>query len=64
MLVLARRIDECIHLGHDIRIRIVDITRGIVRLGIEAPPDTEIWRAEIYRQQYGYDEWQPGGPKE
>lgn len=47
MLVLSRRIRERIYVGDDVRITIVDIDRGKVRLGIEAPDGTTIYREEI-----------------
>ncbi len=50
MLVLGRKINEAIRIGRDIRIRVVDIQAGIVRLGIEAPRDRAIWRDEILVQ--------------
>lgn len=37
MLVLARKCNEAIRIGETIEVRIVDIDRNKVRLGIEAP---------------------------
>ena len=50
MLVLGRKLNEAIRIGRDIKIRVVDIQAGIVRLGIEAPRDRAIWRDEILVQ--------------
>lgn len=47
MLVLSRRLGEKIFIGHDITIMVVDIDRGKIRLGIEAPKDTQIYREEL-----------------
>ena len=47
MLVLARKIDEAIHLGPDITIVITKIGQGMVRLGIEAPKMVHIAREEL-----------------
>lgn len=47
MLVLTRRVDEVIEIGPDIRVMVVRIRGDEVRLGIEAPKDVEIVRAEI-----------------
>jgi carbon storage regulator len=48
MLVLSRYIDEVITIGDDIRIRIVDIRGGGVRIGIEAPRSVAVHREEVY----------------
>ena len=50
MLVLSRKIGEFIHIGHDIVVTVVDIRGDKCRLGIEAPPDTPVHRAEVYEQ--------------
>lgn len=47
MLVLSRKLGEVIFVGNDIKITIVDIDRGKVRVGIEAPRETPVWRAEL-----------------
>lgn len=48
MLVLTRRLGEGIAIGSGIRVVILGIRGSQVRLGIEAPPETEIYRDEIY----------------
>lgn len=48
MLVLTRRLGEGITIGSGIRVVILGIRGNQVRLGIEAPPQTEIYRDEIY----------------
>lgn len=48
MLVLERTLDSTIRIGSDIRIKIVDIPgRRRVRLGLEVPGGTLIWREEL-----------------
>jgi carbon storage regulator len=47
MLVLTRQVDQEICLGPDIRIRVVALGGGQVRLGIEAPASIPIFRAEL-----------------
>lgn len=47
MLVLGRKLGEKILIGDSITITVVDIDRGKVRLGIEAPRDTPILREEL-----------------
>ena len=47
MLVLSRKVDECIHIGPDIMIKIIDVQGGRVRIGIEAPRGVTVLRAEL-----------------
>jgi carbon storage regulator len=46
MLVLTRGIDEGIVIGDNIRITVVRVSGGVVRIGIEAPRDATILRGE------------------
>lgn len=48
MLVLTRRNGESIIIGNSIRITVVDIASGGVRIGIDAPSEVSIYREEIY----------------
>ena len=48
MLVLSRQRDECIKIGDDIEITIVDIRGEKVRLGITAPAHVPVHRKEVY----------------
>jgi carbon storage regulator len=47
MLVLSRKLGEKIFIGENICITVVDIDRGKIRLGIEAPRDVPIFRQEL-----------------
>lgn len=47
MLVLSRKVGERILLGDQIRITIVRVSGGGVRVGIEAPADIAIVREEV-----------------
>lgn len=49
MLVLSRKIDECIMIGDQIEISIVDIKGDQVKLGISAPSSVKIYRKEVYQ---------------
>lgn len=49
MLVLSRKKDQAIYIGHDIRIVVIDVQKDHVRIGIEAPADVDIYRSEIYQ---------------
>lgn len=47
MLVLTRKIGEKIMIGDDIVLTVVQIDRGKIRLGIEAPKSMPIVRSEL-----------------
>src|SRR5690348_1181995 len=55
MLVLARKLHESIRVGDEVRIIIVEIRPGRVRLGIEAPPHVRIRREENYPSEMEVD---------
>ncbi len=48
MLVLSRRMGESLVIADDIRLTVLGISGGQVRLGIEAPKDISVHREEIY----------------
>ncbi len=50
MLVLTRKKNESIVIDNKIRIQIIDINGGKIRLGIDAPKDVRIFRDEIYEE--------------
>jgi carbon storage regulator len=58
MLVLTRKVNEEIVIGHNIRIRVVGISRGKVRLGVIAPLSIRVDRAEIDANRRQWDEAQ------
>jgi len=47
MLVLTRKLHETIVIGDAIRVSVVALRGGQVRLGIEAPGDVKIVREEL-----------------
>jgi carbon storage regulator len=47
MLVLSRKTGERIAISGSIVVSVVEVKRGTVRLGIEAPPDVRIVRHEL-----------------
>ena len=50
MLVLTRKVEERIRIGDDIIIRVIELNKGNVRLGIEAPGHVSIYRQEVYER--------------
>ena len=48
MLVLSRRIGESLVIADDIRLTVLGVSGGQVRLGIEAPKHISVHREEIY----------------
>ncbi|REK11943.1 MAG: carbon storage regulator [Planctomycetota bacterium] len=47
MLVLSRKQKQEIHIGQDIKVTVLGIRGGVVKLGIEAPSDVHILRGEL-----------------
>lgn len=51
MLVLTRRVGEEIIIGENIRVKIVSIKGDRIRVGIEAPNNVSVDRAEIHSRR-------------
>ena len=47
MLILTRRCNETIRIGDDIEVTVMNIDKGQIRLGITAPNDVRVDRAEV-----------------
>lgn len=47
MLVLTRKKNEIINIGNDVKIMVVEIRQGKVRLGITAPRELQVYRNEV-----------------
>ncbi len=47
MLVLSRKIGETITIGDNIKVSVIRLEGGRVRLGVDAPSDVRILRAEL-----------------
>ena len=50
MLVLSRKAEGSMYIGDDIKITVLDIRGGQVRIGITAPQDVKIHREEVYNR--------------
>ncbi|WP_169752937.1 carbon storage regulator CsrA [Campylobacter mucosalis] len=47
MLILSRKENEEILLGNDIKVVVVGIGKGVVKIGIEAPKNMMVLRSEL-----------------
>lgn len=61
MLILTRRTGEAIRIGDSIRVIVHEVNGKQVRLGIEAPDNVPLWRAELYERIARGE--RPGKPK-
>ena len=50
MLVLSRKSGESIVIGNDVVITILEVRGGQIRIGVDAPRNLAVHRAEIYEQ--------------
>lgn len=47
MLILTRKVGEGVVLNENVTVRIIDISKGVVKLGFDAPKDMLILREEL-----------------
>lgn len=47
MLVLSRKMEESIIIDNNIKIKIVGMDKGSVKLGVEAPKNISVFREEL-----------------
>ena len=47
MLVLTRKRSEMIQIGENVMIKVIQTGRSVVKIGIEAPDDVRVIRAEL-----------------
>ena len=64
MLVLTRKLGENIRIGDSVKITVLEVRSGQVKLGIEAPPEVKVHREEIYariQEERRAQGWKPEG---
>jgi carbon storage regulator len=62
MLVLTRRLGESIQIGDNIAITVVRVTPTEVRLGIEAPAGSFVYRQELGAEGRAKETPEPNDP--
>ena len=50
MLILTRRSGESLNLGTDIRITVLGMQGKQVKLGLDVPANTTVYREEVYKR--------------
>ncbi len=53
MLILTRYVNETIMIGDEVEITVLGVKGNQVRIGIDAPKDIQVHRAEIYYRIHG-----------
>lgn len=48
MLVLTRRVNESIMIGHEVVVTVLEVRGDHVRLGVKAPRSVDVHREEIF----------------
>ena len=50
MLILTRRIGENLMIGDDVCVTVLGVRGSQVRIGVDAPKSTPVYREEIYKR--------------
>ena len=63
MLILTRNAGEEIAINDDIKVVVLGVRGGQVRIGIDAPFDVKVYRKEIYDKIQANEKGPKNGPK-
>ncbi len=47
MLIIGRKLEQSFYIGDDIKVTVIHLQKGQVRLGIECPQDIKVMREEL-----------------
>jgi carbon storage regulator len=50
MLVLSRKVNECVIIDSKITVKVIRVEGDVVKLGFDAPPEISIHRQEVYER--------------
>lgn len=64
MLVLSRKIGETLIIGDNIHVQILDVNRGQIRIGIDAPKEVNIVRSELVHRTSVAQTYESDSPSE
>ena len=50
MLILKRKLGECIIIGNNVQLSVIEINKTNIKIGIDAPEDVTIFREEVFNK--------------
>ena len=50
MLILTRRVGECVMIGNDVTMKVLAVNGNQVRVGVNAPKEVPVHREEIFER--------------
>ena len=50
MLILSRRLGECLKIGDEVTVTVLGMRNGQVRIGVTAPKSVAVHREEVYER--------------